>query len=70
MEQYAWFIWSLGFLAVWFGLYLARPAMRKQMLRISIWTAPLGLKGAWGTSLYLVDLALGAWRRPKPCIPS
>jgi hypothetical protein len=43
MEQYAWFIWSLGFLAVWFGLYLARPAIRKQMLRVSIWTAPLGL---------------------------
>lgn len=43
MEQYAWFIWSLGFLVLWFGLYLTIPSMRKQMLRVSLWTAPLGL---------------------------
>jgi len=37
MEQYAWFIWSLGFLVLWFGLYLTKPSMRKQMLRVSLW---------------------------------
>ncbi len=43
MDQYAWFIWSLGFLTAWFGLYLAKSAMRRQILRTSLWTAPLGL---------------------------
>jgi len=43
MEQYAWFIWSLGFLAVWLSLYLSKSAMRRQMLRTSLWTSPLGL---------------------------
>lgn len=43
MERYAWFIWSLGFLVAWAGVYLARPRMRKQMLRVSLWTMPLGL---------------------------
>jgi hypothetical protein len=43
MEQYAWLIWSLGFLVLWFGLYMIKPLMRKQMLRVSLWTAPLGL---------------------------
>jgi hypothetical protein len=43
MERYAWLIWSLGFLGIWFIFYWARPALRKQMLRVSILTAPLGL---------------------------
>lgn len=43
MEQYAWFIWSLGFLVPWLGLYMAKSTMRQQMLRVSLWTAPLGL---------------------------
>ena len=58
MEQYAWFIRSLGFLAVWFGLYLARPAMRKQILRVSIWTAPLGLT----EPLFVIE----CWNPPQP----
>ena len=43
MEQYAWFIWSAGFLVIWAVFYFVKPSMRKQMLRMSIFTTPLGL---------------------------
>ncbi len=43
MEQYAWFIWSSGFLVIWTVFYLVKPSMRKQMLRMSFFTTPLGL---------------------------
>jgi hypothetical protein len=42
-ERHAWLLWSLGFLAVWVGLYLVKPAGRTQMVRTSLWTMPLGL---------------------------
>lgn len=43
MERHAWLLWSLGFLVVWVGLYLTKPARRTQMVRTSRWTLPLGL---------------------------
>ncbi len=43
VEKYAWFIWSLGFLALWGIIFIMSPAKRKQMLRMSLFTAPLGL---------------------------
>ncbi|GBE15499.1 hypothetical protein BMS3Abin14_01565 [bacterium BMS3Abin14] len=43
MEKYAWLIWSLGFLSFWGVVYFTRPSTRKQMLRMSLFTAPLGL---------------------------
>lgn len=43
MENYAWFIWSLGFLSLWGIFYIARPSARQQILRMSLFTAPLGL---------------------------
>ncbi len=43
MERYAWFIWSSGFLVIWAVFYFVKPSMRKQMLRMSFFTTPLGL---------------------------
>ena len=43
MESYAWFIWSLGFLLLWCIFYIANPSTKKQILRMSLFTAPLGL---------------------------
>ncbi len=43
MESYAWFIWSLGFLLLWGIFFIASPSTRKQILRMSLFTAPLGL---------------------------
>jgi len=44
--QYAWLVWSLLLLAVWFGVYSSlsgRRVSRKEMLLVSVWTALLGL---------------------------
>jgi hypothetical protein len=43
MEKYAWFIWSMGFLSFWCILYFLKKQLRKKMLRMSLFTAPLGL---------------------------
>ncbi len=43
MEKYAWFMWSMGFLAFWCALFFLKIPLRKQMLRMSLFTAPLGL---------------------------
>lgn len=41
--QYAWLIWSLGFLLVWLLLFLFRKDLRKEMWWVSLGTMPLGL---------------------------
>lgn len=41
--QYAWFIWSLIILGIWFIIYLGGPDVRKEMLTTSWWTMPIGL---------------------------
>lgn len=38
-----WFTFSFLFLIVWGIIWLARPSIRKEMLRMSIFTLPLGL---------------------------
>lgn len=51
--QYAWLIWSLGFLAVWFLIYLFQPTFRKEMLYMGLgtmlfgFTEPLFVPGYW-----------------------
>ena len=41
--HYVWLLWSGAFLALWVLLYLARPAMRREMIRVSAATSLLGL---------------------------
>lgn len=41
--HYAWFLWSLSFLALWGVIFLFRKKLRKEMLLVSLWTMPLGL---------------------------
>jgi hypothetical protein len=43
MEQYAYLVWSLLFLALWLVLFLANPPLRWPMVWVSLITAPLGL---------------------------
>lgn len=43
MMQYAWFMWSLGFLSVWVVVFILRKEFRKEMMLISLLTMPLGL---------------------------
>lgn len=43
MEQYAYLIWSLLFLALWLALFLANPPFRWPIIAVSLLTAPLGL---------------------------
>ncbi|MEW6721767.1 MAG: lycopene cyclase domain-containing protein [Candidatus Micrarchaeota archaeon] len=38
-----WLIFSLALLGIWGGIYAARPSLRKEMLRVSIFTTPLAL---------------------------
>ncbi len=40
--HYAWLTWSLLFLTIWIILYLSRPAFRKEMMQISLFTMLLG----------------------------
>ncbi|KKU16859.1 MAG: hypothetical protein UY26_C0002G0059 [Candidatus Jorgensenbacteria bacterium GW2011_GWA1_48_13] len=42
--QYAWLIWSLILLAIWFAVYLSlkNKESRKEMLTVSFWTSLLG----------------------------
>lgn len=41
--HYAWLLWSSAFLGPWVALYVARPALRREMLRVSFATSLLGL---------------------------
>lgn len=41
--HYVWLLWSSAFLAVWVALYLALPAARREMVRVSAATSLLGL---------------------------
>lgn len=41
--HYVWFVWSSAFLVPWLALYLARPAFRRPMLKVSAATSLLGL---------------------------
>ncbi len=41
--HYAWLIGSLTGLAIWCVIYAGQRRLRRQMLRTSLWTAPLGL---------------------------
>jgi hypothetical protein len=41
--HYVWLIWSSAFLIPWAVLYLAKPAFRREMLRVSLATSLLGL---------------------------
>lgn len=43
MFEYAWFLWSLGFLLVWIIVFSLKKEFRKEMLLISLLTMPLGL---------------------------
>ena len=45
MIQYAWFIWSLILLTIWFGVYLLlrNKESRREMLAVSFWTSLFGL---------------------------
>lgn len=43
LMQYAWLIWSLGFLVVWLVLFLLRQDLRREMWLMSVVTMPLGL---------------------------
>lgn len=40
--HYTWLLWSGAFLVPWAVLYAARPAFRREMLRVSLTTALLG----------------------------
>jgi Lycopene cyclase len=41
--HYVWFFWASAFLVPWTLLYIARPAMRRQMIEVSAATSLLGL---------------------------
>lgn len=41
--QFVWFIWSFIMLLVWTVIYFLVPSVRKEMLKTSLWTMPLGL---------------------------
>ena len=41
--HYVWLIWSSAYLIPWALLYIAKPAFRQQMLRVSLATSLLGL---------------------------
>ncbi len=41
--HYAWFVWSLLLLLVWLVIYTAKRNLRREMLRVSLWTMPFGL---------------------------
>lgn len=38
-----WLVFALGFVAVWLAVFLLKPASRREMLRVSLWTMPFGL---------------------------
>lgn len=39
---YAWFIWSLIILGIWFIIFLSRKSLRRKMLKMSLWTMAFG----------------------------
>jgi len=41
--MYDWFIFSSTLLGLWLVIYIARPALRREMLRVSLFTMPFGL---------------------------
>ena len=41
--RYVWLIWASAFLMPWSALFLAGPALRRPMLRVSTLTALFGL---------------------------
>ena len=41
--EYAWLTWSIIILIVWVIIYLTNRRLRKQMLRVSLWTMLFGL---------------------------
>lgn len=41
--QFVWFTWSFIMLLVWVVIYFLVPSVRKEMLKTSLWTMPLGL---------------------------
>jgi Lycopene cyclase len=42
-DHYVWLAWSSAFLVPWIGLFLARPAFRREMVKVSAATSLLGL---------------------------
>jgi len=41
---YAWLVWSLIFLLIWvLGFSISRSSVRREMIRVSLWTMPMGL---------------------------
>ncbi len=41
--MYEWLAFSLIGMGIWLALYLAKPDLRREMLRVSLFTAPFGL---------------------------
>ena len=42
-DEFVWFVWSLGFFAIWLTVFAAKPKVRKRMLQASLLTMPFGL---------------------------
>lgn len=42
-DDYVWLLWSSAFLAPWAALYWLQPALRREMLQVSIATSLLGM---------------------------
>ncbi len=41
--QYVWFIWSLLILLLWSVIFVYKKPTRAEMLKVSLWTMPMGL---------------------------
>ena len=63
LYDYAYLIGSLLLLVVWFGLFLAKPKLRKKMLWVSGLTTTLGLTEPIFIPKYWAPLTLFDWGR-------